>query len=229
VAVETYYDATGGGWQPCHVVDGVRVPGVAPAPAAPTYTSGLDLGQAGDYSALAILEGQRAGKAPATYDLRHLQRWQLGTSYPQIVADVDGLMAQPPVAPDGPLVLDQTGCGRPVFDMFKQLPLRQRLVGVTITAGAEVNTPAFHQYHVPKADLIGQLQVLLQSGRLRLGLPVPAAATLRDELKAYQRRITAAAHVQYGQWREGQHDDLVLAVALACWWAEYPRPRWGCI
>jgi hypothetical protein len=27
-------------------------------------------------------------------------------------------------------------------------------------------------------------------------------------------------HDSYGQWREGQHDDLVLAVALATWWAE---------
>jgi hypothetical protein len=27
-------------------------------------------------------------------------------------------------------------------------------------------------------------------------------------------------HDSYGQWREGQHDDLVLAVALAAWWAE---------
>jgi hypothetical protein len=27
-------------------------------------------------------------------------------------------------------------------------------------------------------------------------------------------------------WREGSHDDLVLAVALACWYAErVPKPR----
>jgi hypothetical protein len=41
-----------------------------------------------------------------------------------------------------------------------------------------------------------------------------------------QVRIAAAANETFGVWREGQHDDLVLAVALACWWAER-SPRWG--
>jgi hypothetical protein len=30
---------------------------------------------------------------------------------------------------------------------------------------------------------------------------------------------------QYGAWREGTHDDLVFAVALACWAAEKTDPR----
>jgi hypothetical protein len=42
-------------------------------------------------------------------------------------------------------------------------------------------------------------------------------------------RTTASGHEQYGAWREGQHDDLVLAIALACWWAgkQYPWPAKG--
>jgi len=28
------------------------------------------------------------------------------------------------------------------------------------------------------------------------------------------------AHDAYSAWREGQHDDVVLARALACWWGE---------
>ena len=28
------------------------------------------------------------------------------------------------------------------------------------------------------------------------------------------------AHDSYGAWREKEHDDLVLAVALACWYGE---------
>jgi hypothetical protein len=39
-------------------------------------------------------------------------------------------------------------------------------------------------------------------------------------------RLTAAAHETFGVWRQGQYDDLVLAVALACWWAER-QPRGG--
>jgi hypothetical protein len=37
-------------------------------------------------------------------------------------------------------------------------------------------------------------------------------------------KITASGNEQYGAWREGEHDDLVLAVALACWGA---RRAWG--
>ena len=39
-------------------------------------------------------------------------------------------------------------------------------------------------------------------------------------------KVTLTGHEQYGAWREGQHDDLVLAVALACWGAKkmYPNP-----
>jgi hypothetical protein len=33
------------------------------------------------------------------------------------------------------------------------------------------------------------------------------------------------AHESYSAWREAEHDDLVLAVALATWWAENkPQP-----
>lgn len=28
----------------------------------------------------------------------------------------------------------------------------------------------------------------------------------------------------FGVWRDGQHDDLVLALALACWWSERVPP-----
>jgi len=30
----------------------------------------------------------------------------------------------------------------------------------------------------------------------------------------------ATAHDSYSAWREQDHDDLVLSVALACWWGE---------
>jgi hypothetical protein len=195
----------------------------------PDYFAGLDLGQAGDYTALAVAERHRDGAAPATYAVRHLRRWRLGTGYPQIVADCRALLAQPPLAPAGRLIVDQTGCGRPVFDMFAALGLGARLIGVTITAGTTLGEPAWRQYHVPKVDLIGQLQVLLQSQRLRIAARLPEAATLLHELEGYQCKITAAAHVQYGAWREGEHDDLLLAVALATWYAERPVVRWGAI
>ena len=36
-------------------------------------------------------------------------------------------------------------------------------------------------------------------------------------LEAFRVKITEAANETFGAWREGQHDDLLLAVALAAW------------
>jgi len=49
---------------------------------------------------------------------------------------------------------------------------------------------------------------------------LPLAAPPTRELATSQRRTTAAAREQVGAWREGQHDDLVLAVTLSLWAGE---------
>jgi hypothetical protein len=77
---------------------------------------------------------------------------------------------------------------------------------------------------VPKKDLVGVLQVLLQARRIAVASTLPAAATLVEELLAFQVRVTAAAHETFGAWREGRHDDLVLAVAVAAWAGEHMAP-----
>lgn len=54
---------------------------------------GLDLGQAHDYSALCVIEKINNSKTSktASYHVRHLERFQLGTSYPAIVERVKEL------------------------------------------------------------------------------------------------------------------------------------------
>ena len=37
-------------------------------------------------------------------------------------------------------------------------------------------------------------------------------------------KVSSAGREQYGAWREGTHDDLVFAVALACWGARKIYP-----
>ena len=104
------------------------------------YFLGLDLGQAADYSALAILETERAGRE-AVYRCRHLQRWPLRTPYPQIVSDVVrvarskelriGRSALPVLA------VDATGVGPPVVDLIRAaLNSRTPTAGVFFGDGA---------------------------------------------------------------------------------------------
>jgi hypothetical protein len=72
-------------------------------------------------------------------------------------------------------------------------------------------------YLVPKRDLIVGLQVMLQAGELQIAEGMPGTAELLAEMASMRVRITDSGREQFGAWREGAHDDLVLAVALACW------------
>jgi hypothetical protein len=78
-------------------------------------------------------------------------------------------------------------------------------------------------YRVPKRDLVSLLQVLLQGERLKVASTLPEAPTLVQELLASRARVAPRASDGDSAWREGPHDDLVLATALACWCAEHVR------
>jgi len=80
-------------------------------------------------------------------------------------------------------------------------------------------------YMTPKRDLIVGLQVLLQRGGLQIAGGIEQGEALVREMAEMRVKITANRHEQYGSWREGEHDDLVLAVALACWGAGKVYPR----
>ena len=85
--------------------------------------------------------------------------------------------------------------------------------------------------NTPKRDLVSVLQVLLQSKRLKIAAGIEHRDLLLNELSTFSAKITTTAHDTYEAWREGQHDDLVLALALACWSFERatgsPRVRLG--
>ncbi len=56
---------------------------------------------------------------------------------------------------------------------------------------------------------------------MKIAAALPEAETLLRELEGFRVRISAAGHDTYGAWQDGAHDDLVLAVALACWYGEH--------
>jgi hypothetical protein len=92
---------------------------------------------------------------------------------------------------------------------------------VTITAGNEESHDGYYT-KVPKRNLVGAVQVLLQSRRLKVASALADTPVLIGELQNFEVRITTAGNDVYGEWRENKHDDLVLAVALACWSATSP-------
>jgi len=189
------------------------------------YFVGLDLGQASDFTALAVLEQtfvpdpDKPGAHLRHYACRHLERLALGTAYTAVSARLRVLVNTGSLR-GSTLVVDQTGVGRAVVDLLRAARLPVQLRAVTITGGHATTLGTDGSLHVPKKELVGALQVLLQARRLKVAQALPEARILQRELLNFQVKLTAAAHETFGTWRQGQHDDLVLAVALAAWCGE---------
>jgi hypothetical protein len=196
-----------------------------PTEAHTDFLAGLDLGQSADYSVLAVVQrtwpartGGPKDREGCGYAVRHLRRWPLKTSYQVIVADVGQLLARPPLS--WPLLaVDQTGVGAAVVDTLRAARIPAVLRPICITGGTTTAYGLDNATHVPKKELVGVLQILLQNRRLKIA-PMPERAALVEELDNFRVKITAAANETFESWRERDHDDMVLAVALACWLGE---------
>lgn len=195
---------------------------------------GIDLGQVYDHSALAIVERleerSAADMAGLTildhHHVRYLKRWKLGTEYDQVVKDTGDLIKRGHLE-DAVIILDATGVGRRVADLFMQAHRLGRLTNYwprpyVITAGREVTDEL-----VPKRELVGTMQTLLQSGRLKIAEALPEAEILKNELLNFKVKTSPTGQESFEAARDSIHDDITLAVALACWFRHsMTEPRW---
>jgi hypothetical protein len=204
------------------------------APSLDRYIVGVDLGQSSDPTAIAVLHhhvvpletwmtirGTNGTNVlrqdrQECFDVRHLERLPLGTPYSQVVEHIEQLIERPPLNRGHDLVIDESGVGRAVGDIFDDaglLPYR-----ITITSGSEAVEQDNRRWHVPKGVLISALDARLHTGELRFAATLNEANAMADELKDFRRHVGAAGRSTYNA-RSGKHDDLVLATALAVWWA----------
>jgi hypothetical protein len=186
------------------------------------YFIGLDLGQSKDYTALSILR-RRGLVKDCSFELGHLYRFPIGTSYPAIVDDVCKTLTRSRLIGDNVakwLCIDATGVGAPVVDMIRKAKPAAHLRPILITGGDSVHRGAVTR--VPKRELVSAVQVALQNRRLKVPEGITLGETLARELQTFQVKISLdTAHDSYGAWRDGQHDDLVLSVAMALWVGMY--------
>ena len=134
------------------------------------------------------------------------------------------LFGSPPLARSA-LAVDQTGVGRPVVDLLRRARVGAWLRPITITAGHKATPDDGGGWCVPKKELVGVLQVLLRARRIKVPLSLPEAQTLVQELLNFRVKVTASANETFEAWRERDHDDLVLAVAIAAWVGERASRR----
>jgi hypothetical protein len=190
---------------------------------------GLDLGPIHEFTALAVLERPRLypwsswQERRPVYALRHLHRFPPGTSYPAMAETLRKLLNTPPL-PGAVVGIDQTGVGKAVRELFWYELINRvtcLLCPLTVTAGsgAPGSAPGCG-FLAPKIELVGTLQVLLQTRRLAIADSLPEAPMLLRELETFRAAPPVLKGDAVESWRERPHDDLVLAVAVAAWLGE---------
>lgn len=189
------------------------------------YILGLDLGQASDPSALTVTEKEtpyvsaRHGRehGDPSYAVVHIDRFDLGTPYPEVVRRTAAVQRAPETGEDPSLVMDATGVGAPVVDDFKEEGLDP--VEIIFTSGDSVTSEG-KTYKVPKADLATTVQVLLQTGRLAIAEDLDHAGQLVREMKQFRVKVTDAGHARFEHAAESDSDDVLLSLACALWYGE---------
>lgn len=185
---------------------------------------GIDLGQRRDHTAIAVVERRDARLAFLAPQLggvyvRHLERVPLGTPYPRVVERVREILRHDELAGRSSVAVDATGVGGPVVEMLRGARLGCEVCPVTITGGAREHAAGVG-WNVPKKDLMAEVQVLLEKGELRIAKRLKEAGALLRELINVKFRQTDSGSVKMGAEGAGEHDDLVIALALACWKAK---------
>jgi hypothetical protein len=182
------------------------------------------LGPPHEFSAVAVLEKSYVPRPDVYaaqvghYAIRHLERFAPGTPYAEMTDRLAEIFAADAVA-GGFLVIDETAIGKPVLNIFQDAGIDAMLGRLTVTAGMKA---MFDQglWLVPKKELVGVMQVLLQGRRLQIAPTLVEADLLIRELQNFRARPPARESSEVLDWRDGAHDDLVLATAIAAWEGE---------
>jgi hypothetical protein len=205
------------------------------------FSVGLDLGQVQDYTAAAVVQVQdrptghliRMPDGAVVEDtrryclVRDLWRADIGTPYATVAKAVAGKLGEDRWT-KAKLIVDATGVGLPVVEMLLGSGVqRHQMEPVLITGGATAQPKIDERgiWHVAKRELASVLHCLLQERRLVVAKGLKEAKTLERELSAFSVKISQKGNDTYEAAKESDHDDLVMALALACWWAVWTEVR----
>lgn len=162
---------------------------VSPAPSDPVepFTIGIDLAKTTDWTVLVVLD--------ATGRMMEIQRWNRVSWPVQITRIVDFISKYK----EASVRVDATGVGDPIYDQLRVALPNRRIHGL-------------HLNSANKEALIENLAMCIETQRITI-LP---DSQLVHELMCYGYEQTAGLHMRYNA-PDGEHDDCVIALALAAW------------
>lgn len=203
---------------------------------------GIDVGKRHDPTAIVVavadnreVEGQSRGqgKGETHFVIPFLKRIDLNTPYPvQATELVDigtkaldqflqttgahnynyNYNSRPPK-----IYVDVTGVGDALIDLLKSEGIASvgTLYPCRFTAGDRIIQNE-NEFSIGKTNFASRLQVLAESKRVHLP-SIPEANTLANEMMDFDIDVDElSGKATYGAIRPGTHDDMVVALGLAC-------------
>jgi len=199
------------------------------------YVVGISIGEASEPTAVAVVE-QHIVKASGwgseceSMALRDRKRLDLNTGHVDLVqwlmrTVLPGL-DKLDHAGGAELVVDVNATGRAVAELMEKRGLNPVRVAITAAAGEDRDPKNFNSWRVGRPDMVGILQLALESGRLDAAHSLDLLPALGQELQDFKLRAPSIKETDLGS-RDSLYSDLVFAVGLAVWRAEreIPLPR----
>ena len=166
---------------------------------------GVDFGKILDSTVIVVVE-----KTESNYIIRYMKEFKPPTTYKEAI---EFLLRNYKKWKPSKIIVDKTGVGESVSEGLSEL-------GSLIKG--EILTQPY------KERLFGFLRILFQDRKIR----IPYNEDLINQLHSLEKKITDSGMVRYTHPSQGliQHDDLVWALALACYGGElYSTIGGGCL
>jgi hypothetical protein len=195
------------------------------------FLVGLSVGQGLQPSGITVLERLPASRPGGrrTYACRYLRRWRPpATAYPTLVADLTAMLCGTALT-DCDLIVEAGPSVKVVVGYLRKHRLPARIRPVEVRGSAE-DGYSEGLWRVTKASIIETARQVLQEDRMifdegpapEAQATTPSAQTIYHALWAYPYNKPPAANDAFAA-RVGADDDLIVAVALACWFGEWCR------
>jgi len=212
----------------------VVYPRSGPEPPPPEKTTqhglyfGIDFGQVHDHSAIAVIEKTWVEVGPvdhADYErdieerfaVRYLERMPLGTPYTSVISRLGQIVRNMSHIKYLRIAADATGVGLPLIELIRRLDLGRMLYPVKITGGSAEPHGDSRFYYLGRSHLINGLLLQFENPFFKVASDLELSTVLTAELASLRVKASKVGNDIYTTSSPDQHDDLLVAVALANW------------
>ncbi len=125
------------------------------------------------------------------------------------------------------LVVDSTGVGEAVCDIFEEMGLNPERIIFTGGEKARVRTSSSTGFgsfaprrtlNVPKNELIDTLKLAVEQRRLRIAPGITFEQDIKKQFSHFIEMETRTKKTTYGNDNPEVHDDIVISAAMAVWY-----------